>query len=142
MEFATAWTKNRAVALLRPLLRGIVSAFGSRPVLSVYEVFPVPLRHVWLWLPCQQRDAVHLRFSCLLVARQPRPGVITPPRALMAMLVCPRVVPVLCCSKNVSSSQCACSGAADTRKSYPANSFFKDLRKCVPCAHVPVSNIA
>ncbi|KAK9843811.1 hypothetical protein WJX81_007277 [Elliptochloris bilobata] len=40
-DFATAWTKTRAVALLRPLLHGLIRAFGSRPLLSVYENAPL-----------------------------------------------------------------------------------------------------
>ena len=39
-DFATAWTSNRTVSLLKPLLRGLVRVFGSRPLLRVYEVWP------------------------------------------------------------------------------------------------------
>ena len=63
VEFATAWTKNRAVALLRPLLRGIVRAIGSRPMLSVYEVHNMPLvlvAQLWPSMP-----AAHFICLCL-----------------------------------------------------------------------------
>ena len=40
LDFATAWTSNRTVSLLKPLLRGLVRIFGSRPLLRVFEVWP------------------------------------------------------------------------------------------------------
>jgi len=36
-DFATAQTKNRAVALLRPLQRGLLGALCSRPLVEVFE---------------------------------------------------------------------------------------------------------